>query len=829
MSVIIKSNTDINQLYEDFYNIDKGDISKTDKDNLRRCLQGFPSDKLNNVKECKRFIELVKLFREVVLEDLQNVGTNFVDMIKGMLTVGNDGIYSSKLRFLYELIQNVDDCDYSTIDDCDLNIKFKWNTNPGEIVLKYNEIGFSPSNVFDITGIAEKSKNIDANKNEIGEKGIGFKSVFGVADRVHIKSGYFSFILNKDEFTIPYPKYDDYEYTSGTEMILYMSSSKVREIYDELIKQYYSDKNSIINNNPIMFLNKLTHLWMGFDDNRFIDFKVTRKKELGTKFELEKNVIFSMDYHDYNSRDIEREEHRVINCFRYSMPIEYDREACVSRYGKDTKFFNRKMAIIAVVPIDVKNVNSGRVYSFLPTGIKMNVPIAVHAPFKLDVSREYVDPQHENKWFRDTVDALKKFYISIYLNLAKIMKNRIVEYLPEVNEYWWMNDNQKVDCLCLDVFTGKTLSALDIFIDDRGVFQKANKVVSFTAEDYELNQSGIFNYLSDHRKLFIPSKSVNMERFGVQTLKNLRDKLFSQLWEESDYKSEIYHVLLDNNYDLKKKFMSLNCSFHFDMNHISAIEKDRDIFSIYRSVFGSKDFLDKNHFILKRNDFEKLDNINYNIIFDLMDDVVLSPKIKGYITKNKDNIYAMPGDNDRFFFMAANAIIVSKTAPLKAFGFLIQEYDDKNTFSATLKLRQASIELDNVSASVSNESYLDSLINVRTSIMNAFGKNVYGKYIQLINESGADNSRFIQELLQNADDCKYSDSESEPYFYLRSNGNELTINYNEDGFTKSNVRAITAIGESTKKLLYSDSIHVIGEKGVGFKAVFCVAEKVQIF
>ncbi|MDY4430610.1 MAG: hypothetical protein SPE50_06725 [Evtepia sp.] len=39
-----------------------------------------------------------------------------------------------------------------------------------------------------------QQKNIAAGKNEIGEKGIGFKSVFGVSDKVLIRSVWFSFL-----------------------------------------------------------------------------------------------------------------------------------------------------------------------------------------------------------------------------------------------------------------------------------------------------------------------------------------------------------------------------------------------------------------------------------------------------------------------------------------------------------------------------------------------------------------------------------------------------------------------------------------------------------
>ena len=42
-----------------------------------------------------------------------------------LLAVGEDGVYTNKMRFLYELIQNVDDCDYEDISDCNLEVFLK--------------------------------------------------------------------------------------------------------------------------------------------------------------------------------------------------------------------------------------------------------------------------------------------------------------------------------------------------------------------------------------------------------------------------------------------------------------------------------------------------------------------------------------------------------------------------------------------------------------------------------------------------------------------------------------------------------------------------------
>lgn len=162
------------------------------------------------------------MFRMASLEDMSLMGDGFISTLRSLLSVGEDGIYSNSQRFIYELIQNVDDCEYNNPEDCQLDIQFKYHTSPGEIIFTYNEKGFSPQNVVGITGIAEKMKNVSPDKIEIGEKGIGFKSVFGIADKVLIESGSFSFELYRDNFTVPVPKYDSYKPIKGTRLTLEM-------------------------------------------------------------------------------------------------------------------------------------------------------------------------------------------------------------------------------------------------------------------------------------------------------------------------------------------------------------------------------------------------------------------------------------------------------------------------------------------------------------------------------------------------------------------------------------------------------------------------------
>lgn len=63
-----------------------------------------------------------------------------------------------------------------------------------------NEVGFLKKNVKAICSIGQSAKKAaDRTKGYIGEKGIGFKSVFKVADIVYISSGTFQFKLDRQK------------------------------------------------------------------------------------------------------------------------------------------------------------------------------------------------------------------------------------------------------------------------------------------------------------------------------------------------------------------------------------------------------------------------------------------------------------------------------------------------------------------------------------------------------------------------------------------------------------------------------------------------------
>ncbi|KAJ0165401.1 hypothetical protein CTA2_11383 [Colletotrichum tanaceti] len=121
----------------------------------------------------------------------------------------------TETRFIHEIIQNADDNAYGksatngklptfslslrigrTDDDLDTD-----NANPGnEYILETtcNEDGFSMLQIAALTDIeaSTKTKCKDVHGGFTGEKGVGFKTVFRIANVVHVSSGHYNFKLD---------------------------------------------------------------------------------------------------------------------------------------------------------------------------------------------------------------------------------------------------------------------------------------------------------------------------------------------------------------------------------------------------------------------------------------------------------------------------------------------------------------------------------------------------------------------------------------------------------------------------------------------------------
>ncbi|KAF9774642.1 hypothetical protein IL306_007330, partial [Fusarium sp. DS 682] len=100
-------------------------------------------------------------------------------------------IYGSGARFVFELLQNAEDNRFVKAIGQKALPFISFKIYPNHIVVECNEDGFTRPDMEAICSVGESSKS--AMHGYIGAKGIGFKSVFIAASRVHIQSGNFSF------------------------------------------------------------------------------------------------------------------------------------------------------------------------------------------------------------------------------------------------------------------------------------------------------------------------------------------------------------------------------------------------------------------------------------------------------------------------------------------------------------------------------------------------------------------------------------------------------------------------------------------------------------
>lgn len=810
-------------------------------DDARIYLRDFEQTNLATIEDHKGYVELVSKFRTLIEEVTKQNGDRFLETIKRLLSVGDDGLYTNRMRFLFELIQNVDDCDYAIGVQPKLTINF--DVDNRRLILRYNELGFTPRNVFAITGIAEEAKNIDERKLQIGEKGIGFKSVFGVANSVLIRSGLFSFRLNRNHFTIPIPEYTDgFSGIEGTELTLeFDSDDALGHVMDSMMERYRKD-NALFTQNPIVFLNKLNGLEFKAGDEQLLSFSITRPPSETEMVEGKSLTMcrgMTLALHRKGRPD------RPISGTCYTTMVRYSKEDCQSRYGTDTRLETREMKIEAFFPDSSYvigetgrgSIEHGLMYSFLPTQVELEVPIICHAPFKLDASREYVDSQFRNAWFRRTMTALSAFIHSCYRIQAADVHESIIAYVPKYSKNFFVSkNNSKMDDLLKSEYGlgGDAIGREKIFYCKNDGFYAASEVESFVKCEEVEQPLELLRLCGNTRPFFCSPVGFFPGGYNMHYIEAPYDLLFSTVFGDEDVGLEDARKAVEI---VKKKkpwlirdackdgdFNTLNA------NHLVALSEVGELRSLIDTLVQRVRRGQSANFIFHRTDghmrsvFELIGE-NSSVGYEDMGAHSASyfKSINGYCLVLNDVV------GDGFCIPADNVCVVAGGDCAAGLIDLCRKFDPDSLFSVRLKLKNASVTLDAAMTTDNPREFLVQLRNIRMASKDAMGDRAYKSYLDLIQKSGISTGRYVNELLQNADDCDYADGVL-PSAEISVDNGVLVLSTNEVGFKANNVRAITAIGESTKNILLSAGSNrlTIGEKGVGFKSIFAIADSVEV-
>lgn len=124
-----------------------------------------------------------------------------------------------------------------------------------------------------------------------------------------------------------------------------------------------------------------------------------------------------------------------------------------------------------------------------------------------------------------------------------------------------------------------------------------------------------------------------------------------------------------------------------------------------------------------------------------------------------------------------------------------------------------------------NAQQLIFLIAKWNNISSVSMSNMFQKSMSEFNDNAL---RFINELIQNADDCVYEGNINAFRMVFNRVSDEIEISYPEKGFTYADVISLSSVDETNKMGDVQKATTTIGEKGKGFKSLFKYFKEVEI-
>jgi hypothetical protein len=325
--------------------------------------------------------------------------------LRAALKLLAEELNTKETHFILELLQNAEDNEYGDKQpELSLRIETGDPTNTpssdGCLVVLNNELGFQPENVRSLCSVGQSTKKNREN-GYIGEKGIGFKSVFRVTDSPHIFSNGFQF-----RFQVP----------TESESFGYILPHWVKDVptgvgegFTAIFLPLQPGKQELISRQlsriapeTILFLRKVKRLEVGEGHSILRD---DRERSLVTLHSLGEDSLY------------------FVHGERFDIPQDLTEE-------KRAGISQREVTI--AFPLKNSTGCNGRIFAFLPTEFDSGLPFLVNADFILNSNRESVlEDRHWNLWLRDEIaQAFVRAFLSLLQNAD--WRTESHRFLPEL-------------------------------------------------------------------------------------------------------------------------------------------------------------------------------------------------------------------------------------------------------------------------------------------------------------------------------------------------------------------------------------------------------------
>ena len=334
-----------------------------------------------------------------------------------------DDLYNKHTHFIFELIQNAED---NTYKECVPYLSFRLTKNDptnsegskGALIIQNNEIGFSYDNVDAICAVGKTTKK--KGQGYIGEKGIGFKSVFRVTDNPHIFSNDYHFCLPERDKQIGLgyivPQWIDTPPEelnfSQTHIILPLTKADFG---------YKKIENMLRDIEPesILFLSTLQEIRIKTEDGD--DFTIL--KDDSAMPEVTVLVEGNRQGSSFSS----------VNDFLVCTE-PFDKPADI-HYEKRDGIEDREVSV--AFPLGENPTGVGKIFAYLPVRSDTGFPFLINADFILPSSREDIQDAPWNYWLMDCVATVVASKLLPLLKEKNLLTVPFLEKLADkLNEYW---------------------------------------------------------------------------------------------------------------------------------------------------------------------------------------------------------------------------------------------------------------------------------------------------------------------------------------------------------------------------------------------------------
>lgn len=308
-----------------------------------------------------------------------------------------NSIFGKAAQIGYELLQNADDAGELSQD----GIEVKYYLLKKHLVVQHNGKHFDSDNIeaLCLYGSSSKGSGSSKDSDKIGYKGIGFKSVFNISDKVWILSKDYTFRFDKSYWNTPMPWQIVPIYTQENEIpnevLSSFDSSKVTfvlELKSELqeTENYKEIMNSIAEalqkEQNLLFLRHVTNFEILYSSTSgeivsYRRIEKTKQNHIVSLKKYEKNILKeSSNWH--------------ISTFSIAIPEEItrtltnlDKRVCPEKLKRAQ---NIDISFAAKLNQDntIASVTKSPIFSYLPTKvIRDGLPFIVNSNFLLDESR----------------------------------------------------------------------------------------------------------------------------------------------------------------------------------------------------------------------------------------------------------------------------------------------------------------------------------------------------------------------------------------------------------------------------------------------------------